>query len=67
MREEAVHADLLHRWIENKLALSVLMQDRVVVFDGYATKGLAVCYHTISKHAIVRGIRDCQQAHPRQE
>ena len=67
MWEKAVHADLLHRWIKNKLGLPVFMQHRVVVVDGYAAKGLALGRQTISKHAIVRTIRDSQQAHPSQE
>ena len=65
MREKAVHARLLRRWIKNKLALSILVQHRVVVFDGYAAKGLAIRGHTISKYAIVCGIRDSQQAQRR--
>ena len=65
--EKAVHAGLLRRWIKNKLGLPVFVPHRVVVFDGYAAKGLALGRQTISKHAIVRSIRDSQQAHPSQE
>jgi len=65
--EKAVHADLLYRWIKNKLGLPVFVCNRVVVFDGYAAKGLALRCQTVSKHAIVRTIRDSQQAHPSQE
>ena len=60
MWEKAVHAGLLHRWIKNKLALPVLVRHRVVVFHGYAAKGLAFRGQTISKHSIVRAIHDCQ-------
>jgi hypothetical protein len=65
VREEAVHARLLHCWIKNKLALSVLMQHRVVVLDAHAAKGLPIRGHAISKYAIVPGIRDSQQAQRR--
>ena len=67
MWEKAVHAGLLHRWIKNNLGLPVLVRHRIVVFDGYAAKGLALGGQTISKHAIVRTVRDSQQAHPSQE
>ncbi len=67
MREKAVHAGFLHRWIENKLGFPVFVRNLVVVFDGYAAKGLALRSQTISKHAIVRSIRDSQQAHPSQK
>jgi hypothetical protein len=40
--EKAVHAGLLHRWIKDKLGLPVFMLHRVVVFDGYASKGLTL-------------------------
>jgi len=65
--EKAVHAGLLHRWIKNNLGLPVLVRHRIVVFDGYAAKGLVIRCQTVSKHAIVRTIRDSQQAHPSQE
>ena len=66
MWEKAVHASLLHRWIKDKLVLPVFMVHRVVVFDGYAAKGLALRRQTIAKHAVVCSIRDYQQAHPSQ-
>ena len=64
MREKAVHAGLLHWWIKNKLGFPVFTRNRVVVFDGYAAEGLAFRGQTIAKHAVVRSIRDSQQAHP---
>ena len=67
MWEKAVHADLLHRWIKNNLGLPVFVCNRVVVFDGYAAKRLVIRCQAVSKHAIVRTIRDSQQAHPSQE
>ena len=67
MWEKAVHAGLLHRRIEDKLVLPVLVVYRVIVVNGYAAKGLALGRQTISKHAIVRSIRDSQQAHSSQE
>jgi len=65
--EKTVHARLLHRRIENNFGLPVFVRHRVVVFDGYAAKGLALRGQTISKHGIVRAIRDSQQAHASQE
>jgi len=65
--EKAVHAGLLHRWIKNNLGLPVFVRHFVVVFDGHGAKGLALCRETVSKHAIVRTIRDSQQTHRRQE
>jgi len=65
--EKAVHAGLLHWWIKNDLGLPVFVRDRVVVFDSYAAKGLVICCQTVSKHTIVRTIRDSQQTHPSQE
>ena len=67
MWEKAVHARLLHRWIKNNLCLPVFVCHLVVMFDGYAAKGLMLRCKTVSKHAIVRTIRDSQQAHPSQE
>ncbi len=67
MREKVAHAGCLHRWVENKFGFPVFVRDLVVVFDGYAAKGLALRRQTISKHAIVRGKRDSQQAQPSQE
>ncbi len=67
MWEKAVHAGFLYRWIENKFGFPVFVRNFVVVFDGYAPKGLAPRRQTISKHAIIRSIRDSQQAHPSQE
>ncbi len=65
--EKAVHAGLLHRRIENKLGLPVFVRHLVVVFDGYAAKGLALGCQTISKHAIVGSIGDSEQARRSQE
>jgi hypothetical protein len=65
--KKAMHASLLHRWIKNELALPVFVQHCVVVFDGYAAKGLALGSQTISKNAIVRTIDDCQQTRARQD
>ena len=66
MWEEAVHAGLLHRRIKNKLGLPVFVRHRVVVFDGYAAKGLALRRQTIAEHTIIRTIRDSEQAQPSQ-
>jgi hypothetical protein len=63
--EKAVHAGLLHRWIKNNLGLPVFVRHFVIVFDGYAAKGLTLRCQTISKHAIVRTIGDSQKAHHR--
>ena len=63
MWEKAVHAGLLHGWIKNNLGLPVFVRHLVVVFDGYAAKGLTLRCQTISKHAIVRTIGDSQKAH----
>jgi hypothetical protein len=65
VREKTVHTSLLYWWIKNKLALSVLMQHRVVVFDAHAAKGPPIRGHAISKYPIVPGIRDSQQAQRR--
>jgi len=65
--EKAVHACFLHRWIKNNLGFPVFVCHLVVVFDGYAAKGLALRRETVSKHPIVRTIRDSQQAHPSQQ
>ena len=67
MWEKTVHAGLLHGWIKNHLGLPVFVCDRVVVFDGYAAKGLVICGETVSKHAIVRSVRDPQQTQRSQE
>jgi len=67
MREKAVHAGLRRRRIKNNLGLAVFVRHHIVVFDGYAAKGLALGCQTIAKHAIVRGIRDSQQGHRSQE
>lgn len=56
MREKAVHAGLLDRWIKDKFSFPVFMRNRGVVLYGYAAKGLAVCGHAIAKDAIVCGI-----------
>ena len=63
MWEKAVHAGLFHRWIKNNLGLPVFVCHFVVVFDGYAAKGLTLHCQTILKHAIVRTVGDSQQAH----
>jgi len=65
--EKAVHAGHRHRWIKNNLGLPVFVRHHIVVFDADAAKGLALGRQTISKHAIVRGIRDSQQGHRSQE
>ncbi len=65
--EKTVHAGLLHRWIKNDFGLPVFVRDFVVVFDGYAAKGLVICRQTVAKHAIVRSVRDSQQTHRGQE
>ncbi len=44
-------------------AFPVFVRHFVIVFDGYAAKGLTLRCQTISKHAIVRTIGDSQQAH----
>ena len=67
MWEKAVHAGFLHRWIENKLGFPVFVGNLVVVFDGYAAKGLALRHQTISKYGTVRSIRDSQQTRASQE
>ena len=67
MWKKAVHAGLRHRGIKNNLGLAVFVRHHIVVFDGYAAKGLALGCQTIAKHAIVRGIRDSQQGHRSQE
>jgi len=58
VREKAVHASLLHRWIENDFGLPVLVRHLVVVVDGDSAKGLALRSKTIAKNAVVRGVRD---------
>jgi hypothetical protein len=65
--KKAVHAGLLHRWIKNNLGLPVFVRHLVVVFDSYAAEGLALRRQTVSKHAIVRTIRDSQQNQRRQQ
>ncbi len=65
--EEAVHAGLLHGWIKNHLGPPVFVRDRIIVFDGYAAKGLVIRCQAVSKYAIVRSICDSQQTQPSQE
>jgi hypothetical protein len=65
--KKAVHAGLRHRGIKNNLGLPVFVGHHIVVFDADAAKGLAISRQTISKHAVVRGIRDSQQGHRSQE
>ena len=62
-----MHAGFLHRRFENNFGLPVFVRHRIVVFDGYAAKGLALGCQTISKHAIVGSVSDSQQAHRSQE
>jgi hypothetical protein len=64
MREKTVHAGLLHWRIENDLGLPVFVCYLVIVLDAHAAKGLVICAQTVSKHAIVRAIRDCQKTQP---
>jgi hypothetical protein len=64
MREKTVHAGLLHWWFENDLGLPVFVRYLVIVLDAHAAKGLVICGQTVSKHAIVRAIRDCQKTQP---
>ncbi len=66
MREEAVHASLLHGRIKNKFALAVFVQYGVVVFDGYTAEDLALRCQTIFKDAVVQHVGDRQQDEPRQ-
>jgi len=65
--KKAVHAGHRHRWIKNNLGLPVFVRHHVVVFDADAAKELALGRQPISKHGIVRGIRDSQQGHRSQE
>jgi len=65
--EKTVHAGLLHGWIKNDFGLPVFVRDLVVVFDGYAAKGLVIRRQTVAKHAIVRGVRDPQKTYRGQE
>jgi hypothetical protein len=67
MWEKTVHAGLLHWWIENDLGLPVFVRHLVIVLDAHAAKGLVICGQTVSKHAIVRTIRDCQKTQPGNE
>jgi hypothetical protein len=61
VREKAVDAGLLYRWIENNFGLPVLVSHLVVVFDGYSAKGLAPGCKTVAKNAEVGGIGDSKQ------
>lgn len=67
VREEGVHAGLLDGWIKNHLSPPIFVGDSVIMFDGYAAKGLVIRCQTVSKYAIVRSIGDSQQTHTSQE
>ena len=56
--ENRVDAGLLHRRIENQFGFAIFVSDRVVMFDGYAAKGLAIRGHAISKDAIIGQVGD---------
>jgi hypothetical protein len=62
-----VHAGRLHWRIKDKFGLPIFVLDRGVVFDGYATKRLAIRRHTISKNAIVCRISNSEQAEDSQD
>lgn len=58
VREHCVDASLLHRRIENEFGFAILVSNRVVMFDGYAAKGLAISGDAIAKDEIICDVRD---------
>jgi hypothetical protein len=61
VREEAVHAGLRSGRIEDQFALSVFVENGVVVLDRHASKGLTVGRYTIAENCIVGGVSECEK------